>query len=55
MLTRSAKLGIIRPQLPDLPADVGTAPVIEDAELAGRCARTQVVDGISHTDLVDGK
>jgi len=55
MLTQSAKLGVVRPKLSDLPADVGTAPVIEDAELAGRCARTQVVDGISHTDLVDGK
>jgi hypothetical protein len=35
VLTRSAKLGVTRPQLPDLPADVGMALAVEDASLLG--------------------
>jgi len=35
MLTRSENLGAVRPQLPDLLADAGTALVVEDAGLPG--------------------
>ena len=35
MLTRSENLSAVRPQLPDLLADAGTALVVEDAGLPG--------------------